>query len=137
MFDRDQPVTEEELHAYVDGELAPSGAGLHDLSAKPQISFASAVVGNELPQLIDDGERVEIAFALRIAPREQSVAAEYDAIAIRILFQGALHNRDKHRIVEDLGNLAGVLVEILRGANDVPLGRQCFIVFEGGINSSL
>ena len=38
---------------------------------------------------------------------------------------------------EDLGNLAGVLVEILRGANDVPLGRQCFIVFEGGINSSL
>ena len=23
MFDRDQPVTEEELHAYVDGELAP------------------------------------------------------------------------------------------------------------------
>ena len=56
---------------------------------------------------------------------------------IEILFQGALHNRDKHRIVEDLGNLAGVLVEILRGANDVPLGRQCFIVFEGGINSSL
>ena len=36
--------------------------------------------GDELPELIDDSQRVEIAIALGVAPGEQAMPAENDAV---------------------------------------------------------
>ena len=44
---------------------------------------------DELADLIDDGEGVQVALALRLAPGEQAVAAEHDAVAAGILADGA------------------------------------------------
>ena len=40
---------------------------------------------DELPKFIDGSDAVQIALALRVSPREQAVAAKYDAIAVRVI----------------------------------------------------
>src|SRR5690349_7303886 len=39
---------------------------------------------DELPKLIDGSNAVQIALALRVAPREQAMSAKYDPIAVRV-----------------------------------------------------
>ncbi len=43
---------------------------------------------NELPELVDDCDRIQVAIALRFSPSEEPVTAEKDAIAIRCSIHG-------------------------------------------------
>ena len=57
-------------------------------------TFPVDVVLDELTEVIDDGDRVRIAFMLRIPPGEEPVSAEHDPIAASILVYGfSQHHR--------------------------------------------
>ena len=47
---------------------------------------------HELSELVDDGNRVEIALALRLSPCKQPVASQHHAIAANCLFHYSLQH---------------------------------------------
>ena len=55
------------------------------LATKQAITALFDVIQYELPQLVDDGDGVLVAFTLGIAPGKQTVAAQNDPIAVGIL----------------------------------------------------
>ena len=57
------------------------GARRVDQPAKEPLAGPLDVFLNELPELVDNGDRVEVTLALRLAPREQPVSAEDNAVA--------------------------------------------------------
>jgi len=52
------------------------------LATKQAITALFDVIQYELPQLVDDGDGVLVAFTLSIAPGEETVAAQNDPIAV-------------------------------------------------------
>ena len=67
-------------------------ARLHYFAAKPHRALLASVALNKLSQLVDHGQRVQVALALRLAPGKQPVPAQHNAVAAGILFDGALHH---------------------------------------------
>ena len=54
-----------------------------------------AMLQHKLTKLIDDRDRIQIAPALRLAPRKQTMAAQYNTIAARNFSHAALqHHRE-------------------------------------------
>ena len=47
---------------------------------------------HELAELIDDGDGVQVGFALRVAPGKEAMSAEYDAVAARVFLNGVLEH---------------------------------------------
>ena len=83
---------------------------------------------NKLPQLIDDRNRIQIALALRIAPRKQPMPAQHHAIAPRRLSNDLLqhHAQLKPRpLPRQPGQLVPkLLIELLHLDLPVRRGRQ-------------
>ena len=50
-------------------------------AAEGLVAWRLGVAGDELAELVDDGDGVEVALALGVAPGEEAVAAEHDAVA--------------------------------------------------------
>ena len=72
--------------ADLDGErCARSARAGTGFAAEARVALGDSVAMNELADLVDDGEGVQIALALRLAPGEEAVAAEHDAVAAGIL----------------------------------------------------
>ena len=65
----------------LDGQLATFGAGGKEFAAEAGGAFGPGVDLDELADVVDDGEGVCIALALGLAPGEEAVAAENDAVA--------------------------------------------------------
>ena len=103
------------------------------------------VDGDELAELIDDGDGVEIALALGFAPGEEAVAAEHDAVAAG----GFADDAAEHHAEFEAGALPGkpgelvavLLVELVHldfavgggGEGDAPVGVEMVDVGEGKI----
>src|SRR6185437_2549894 len=64
------------------GQLAVIGQDRCLRSTEELVATLFDMVQNKLADLVDDGQGVKVAFALRATPGEQSVAAEDDAIAV-------------------------------------------------------
>ena len=101
------------------------------------------MVGDELADLIDEGDGVEIAFALRLSPGEQAMPAEHDAIASGVLLDGAPHHEAElktgtlpgnpnQRVVEFAIELFHLDFAIGGGRKcDAPVGMKMIDVREG------
>ena len=98
---------------------------------------------NELADLVDDGERVQVALALRLAPGKQAVAAQHDAVAAGILLDGALHHHGQLKAGALPGHpdqrVAELAIELVHlgfavgrgGQRDAPVGMQMIDVRKG------
>ena len=102
-----------------------------------------AVALDELANLVDDGEGVEVALALGVAPGEEAVAAQDDAVAAGVFLDGLAH----HQAEFEAGALPGepdqgvaeLAVELLHfglavgggGKGDTPVGVEVIDVGEG------
>ena len=97
----DPPVLGAHLAAKIrcdlNGKLLAIAAGWHNFPAEPGRAFLNSVAMNELPDLVDDGKRVQVALALRLAPGEQSVAAQHDAVATGIRFDSLAHRQSQFK----------------------------------------
>ena len=105
-------------------------------SAKDRRALALNVLLHKLPQVIDHRHRVQIAFALRFAPREQPVATEHDAVAARVVLHGVAHHyrqlkawalpRDPHQPVLEVAiELLHLFFAVGRGGHrDSPVGME-------------
>src|SRR6186713_613563 len=65
------------------GGFAIGDDGLHGGAAEARAIGAPLVRLDELPHLIDGADAAQVAFLLRRAPGEETVAAEDDAVAAR------------------------------------------------------
>ena len=66
-------------------ELCAIGARRNGFAAEADCALCFAVARDELADLVDDGEGVQVALALRLAPGEEAVAAQHDAVAAGIV----------------------------------------------------
>ena len=108
----------------------------HGDAAELRPAGALLVLVDELAHLLDGHQAAEVGLALRLAPREEAVAAENQAVGIRLRFdRAAEHQRQLEpgplpRHPDDLA--AVLLVELLdlllavgaRGQRDRPVGMQ-------------
>ena len=70
-------------------ELFAVGARRDGFAAEADRAFGVAL--DELPDLVDDGEGVHVALALRLAPGEEAMAAQHDAVAAGIFAHRLAH----------------------------------------------
>ena len=102
-----------------------------------------AVSRDELADLVDDGEGVQVALALCLAPRKESVTAENDAVAPRIVAYRFAHHQAKFKSRSLPWNpderMVELAIELLHlgfpvgrcGHRDAPVGMQMVHVREG------
>ncbi len=98
---------------------------------------------DELADLVDDGEGVHVARPLRIAPGEESVAAEHDAVAAGVVGDGAAQHQAEfkagalpghphQRVAECAVELFHLHFAVCRGSQrDAPVGMKVIDVREG------
>src|SRR6185312_10225595 len=67
-------------------------AGLVHGAAKSRLAFGFIVLLDELTDLINDGDGVQVALALGVAPGEEAVAAKNNAVAAGVLLDRALEH---------------------------------------------
>src|SRR6185437_7199311 len=120
-------------------------AGLMHCAAECGLALGFIVLLDELTDLVNDGDGVEIAFALRVAPGEETVAAEDNAVAAGILLDSAFqhHSQLKSRSLPGKPDelVAELLVELLhlllairgRGERDGPVRMQMVDVRSGQV----
>jgi len=128
---------------YFEREIGTIVAGLMQCAAERFHSFSGRMPLDELSNLVDDGDGIEVALALRIAPREQTMTAEDDAVAAGILLDRPLqhHGQLKTRPLPGYPGelMAEFLVELLHllppvggsGECDGPVGVEVVDVIEG------
>ena len=109
----------------------------------PKRTVALGVARDELSDLVDDGEGVDVALALRLAPGEEAVAAEHDAVAAGIVADRLAHHQAELKAGALPGNpdqvMAELAVELLHfglavgggGQGDAPVGVEMVDVGEG------
>ena len=114
-----------------------------DLTTERLVPLSRGVARDELAQLVDDRHGRKVAFALRVAPREQPVSAEHDAVAAgRILDNLAQHHaqlearplpRQPRQLVAELRvELLHLLLAVRRrGQSDAPIRVQVVDVRKG------
>src|SRR5271167_758889 len=74
------------------GKFFAIGTRRITLAPKNGTGFALDLTKHELADLIDDPNCIEIACALCVAPGEESVSTQYDAIATGMRLHGILHH---------------------------------------------
>ncbi len=79
----------------LDCQRLPVSARGHGFTAEARRSLGFTVTRDELPDLIDDGDGVQVALALGLSPGEEAVATEYDAIAAGMVTDGVPHHEAK------------------------------------------
>src|SRR5438128_540056 len=101
------------------------------------------MAGYEVAELIDDGDAVQIRLALGVAPGEEAVAAEENAVGLRVLADGAVQHHAEFKAgplpgePDDVVVVALVEFSELRlsiragGKGDGPIGVQVIDVSEG------
>jgi hypothetical protein len=105
--------------------------------------FFGAMALDELADLVDDGDGIQIRFALRAAPGKEAMAAEYDTVAARHLLDRALEHhgqfkartlpRDPHHLVAELlVELVHLFLAVGRSSEcDSPVGMEMIHVRKG------
>ena len=112
----------------LDCERCAIGAGWDGFSSKASGAFGEAVVVDELADLIDEGDGVQIAFALSLAPGEKAMSAEDDAVAVRIVGDGLAHDEAELEAGAQPGNpderVVELAIEFVHFGEAVARGRK-------------
>ena len=98
---------------------------------------------NELTDLVDEGDGVEVALALGIAPGEETVAAENDAVAAGVVLDRFTHHEAEFKAGTLPGNpdegVAEFSIELVHlietvgggGEGNAPVGMEMVDMLEG------
>ena len=127
----------------LDGEPGAGGAGGDDFAAEADGSFFRGVALDELADLVDDGEGVQVALALGLAPGEKAVAAQDDAVAAGVFADCEAHRQAQFKAGTLPGKPDEGVVELAieffhfglavggGGQSDAPVGVKMIDVGEG------
>src|ERR1700688_2181731 len=112
-------------------------------ATKRSSALPGSIALDELANLVDDGDGIQIRFALRAAPGEQAMAAKHDAIASgNLLYRTFKHHRKlearplpghPYQLVTELPvELIHLFFTICRGGErDAPVGMEMIYMREG------
>ena len=75
------------------GQVTAIVACRHQLTAKAHGAFGLAVPGDELPNLVNQSDRVQVTLALCLPPGKQPVTAQHNTVASGVVLNCLTHHQ--------------------------------------------